>query len=379
MSITPAAFDGLVETRHTVWDRFVRLFHWSLAFCVATALVTGFLLDATWIQWHLAAGILAVALVLARIVWGFTGTAYSRFSQFLPRPGEIVDHLKHGAGQARHIGHNPLGALMVLALIAAVLALGITGKALLGSSLKTGPLAFALPATQGEFWSGIHEALAFLILGLVVLHIAGVLFESRRSHENLARAMVTGSKERREADLIASPRPAYPLLASAVIASLAIATAAGTIGLSARKPDMAPVSAIPEIYSDECAACHMAFHPSLRPAVSWSLMMGRLSDHFGEDARLPKETSAEITAWLEKHAAATVDSKPAALWRNLREAAPLALPETPQWQHIHADIAPSVFKRRPIHSRSNCIACHKDAETGWFSHFDLQLPKETGK
>jgi cytochrome b len=379
MSIPPAPFDGLAETRHMVWDRFVRLFHWSLAGCIAATLVTGFLLDATWIQWHLAAGILAVMLVMARIVWGFTGTAYSRFLQFVPRPREIADHLKHGAAKARHIGHNPLGGIMVLALLAAVLALGITGTALLGSSLKTGPLAFALPATQGEFWSEIHEALAFLILVLVALHIAGVLFESHRSRENLARAMVTGSKERREADLIASPRPAYPLLASGIIAGLVIATAAGTAGFSARKPEMAPVSAVPEIYQDECAACHMAFHPSLRPAASWSLMIGQLSDHFGEDARLPEETSAEISAWLEKHAAATVDSKPAVLWRNLREATPLALTDTPQWQRLHEDVDPSVFKRRPIHSRSNCIACHRDAETGWFSPFDLKIPKETGK
>ncbi|WP_298571349.1 cytochrome b/b6 domain-containing protein [uncultured Aliiroseovarius sp.] len=376
MSDIPAPFEGLVDDRHLVWDRFIRVFHWGLVASVTTALVSGFLLDASWIRLHLTSGSFAVALVSARIVWGFTGPTYARFSQFLPSVGQVVSHLKTGTSHARHIGHNPLGALMVFALLMLIIGLGVTGIAALGSGLKSGPLAVFLPAAQGSFWTEFHELAGFALLGLVVLHVAGVIIESRRSHENLARAMITGRKEMRDGDLVAPPKPAQLMLAVLSVSGLVIGVGVTLNGLSQRPLTLPPIAPMAQIYVDECAACHMAFHPSTRPAESWQLMMNRLNDHFGEDASLPDDTGDEIADWLGNHAAASTDSKPATLWADLQETTPVGLPDTKMWQRLHASIDEDTFKHRTIYSRSNCIACHKDAETGWFSPFQISIPKE---
>ena len=376
MSDIPTPFEGLVDDGHPVWDRFIRVFHWALVVSVTMALVSGFLLEASWIRLHLVSGSFAVALVVARIVWGLTGPTYARFSQFIPTPRQIADHLKTGADHARHIGHNPLGALMVLTLLALIIALGATGIAALGSGLKAGPLAASLPASQGPLWTELHELAGFILLGLIPLHVGGVIFESRRSRECLARSMVTGRKEEREGDLVAPPRPAHVVWAILLISGSMIGAVAAINGLSQRPLALPPVGPMAQLYSDECAACHMAYHPSTRPAASWELMMGRLDDHFGDDASLPTEARTKIASWLTANAASTTDSKPAMLWSELHESTPVALPDTETWKRLHTSVDAAAFRQRNIYSPSNCAACHGDAETGWFSPFQISIPKE---
>lgn len=167
-----------------VWDPFVRLFHWSLVGCV---LVDYFVIDdgEAVHQWL---GYIAAALVLARIVWGFVGSGYARFADFFPTPSRLLRHLAHmRAGRHDfHAGHNPLGALMMLALMALVLALGVTGY------------MQGMDAYWGEEWlQELHEALAAILIGLAVLHVLGAIVMSRIDRINLVRAMITGVKVRR--------------------------------------------------------------------------------------------------------------------------------------------------------------------------------------
>ncbi|MCX7256784.1 MAG: cytochrome b/b6 domain-containing protein [Polaromonas sp.] len=172
----------LTESR-PVWDRFVRLFHWTLVSCV---LLNYLVLDdgKTLHQW---VGYLALALVLARIVWGFIGSRYARFSDFFPTPARLLRHLRQlKAGQPEmHWGHNPLGALMILALISLVLGLGVTGW------MQT------LDAYWGEEWlQELHELLGNVLIGLATLHALAALVMGRLERTRLIRAMFTGTKER---------------------------------------------------------------------------------------------------------------------------------------------------------------------------------------
>ena len=167
-----------------VWDPFVRIFHWGLVACIA---LNEFVVD-DGERVHQWIGYAASALVLARIVWGFVGTRHARFSDFWPTPERLRAHLadllagRHGA----QTGHNPLGALMMLALLAVVLALGASGW------LQT------TDAFWGEEWlQELHEELAEALLGLAGVHVAAALLMSGVEHTNLVAAMVSGIKRRR--------------------------------------------------------------------------------------------------------------------------------------------------------------------------------------
>ena len=166
-----------------VWDRFVRTFHWSLVLCV---LSNYFLMDDGKVL-HQWTGYLATTLVIMRIGWGFIGTKHARFSDFFPTPSRLIHHLKalKSGTSDEHIGHNPLGALMMLSLIALVLSLGITGW------MQT------LDAYWGEEWlQDIHELLANTLITFAALHAFAAIVMGRIERTRLIKAMFTGRKER---------------------------------------------------------------------------------------------------------------------------------------------------------------------------------------
>jgi cytochrome b len=172
-----------LDDRRPVWDLFVRFFHWTLVACVLT---NSFILDdgETVHQW---AGYLASALVLSRVVWGFIGSRHARFADFSPTPSRITQHLRSMlSGQIEfHRGHNPLGALMMMALMGLVLALGLTGW------------MQGLDAYWGEAWlQDLHKVIGEGLIVLVGLHAAAAIVMGRLERTRLVKAMITGVKER---------------------------------------------------------------------------------------------------------------------------------------------------------------------------------------
>jgi cytochrome b len=164
-----------------IWDPFVRVFHWSLVISFAIAWFTAEDVRAL----HEWAGYAAGALIALRLVWGLAGSRYARFSQFVRAPGTVAAYLRDIATgrEARYVGHNPAGGIMILALILVLAAVCLTGW------MQT------TDAYWGVAWvEEAHEAVANLMLGLVGLHVLGVLIASLRHRENLVRAMITGRK-----------------------------------------------------------------------------------------------------------------------------------------------------------------------------------------
>ena len=177
-----------------VWDPLVRVFHWSLVCCFTLA----YLLEGDWLKLHVHAGYTAALLVLFRILWGFIGFGFALFSEFIVSPSRILAYLQQlGAREAkRYVGHNPAGAIMIVALFCLVLTTAFTGMCLFAME-GSGPLA----ATAVLGWSGslleeIHELSANATLLLIIIHVAGVIFSSRLHKENLAVAMFTGRKRK---------------------------------------------------------------------------------------------------------------------------------------------------------------------------------------
>jgi cytochrome b len=193
-----------------VWDIGVRLFHWSLVITFVVAYITG---EDEGIV-HSYAGYFILGLLVFRIIWGFVGCKHARFSDFIFSPKETISYTKSMmSGTPKHYrGHNPLGALMVFALLITLLLTTVSGLKVYGIE-GHGPLAevnssyFISNANasgsveqndedseEEEFWEEIHEFFANLMLVLIALHITGVVISSKSENENLVKAMITGNK-----------------------------------------------------------------------------------------------------------------------------------------------------------------------------------------
>jgi cytochrome b len=164
-----------------VWDIAVRLFHWSL--------VAGFVANDFFVRpgkpTHRMLGYVIAGLIGFRLVWGVIGTRHARFRDFPPSFTGAVEQLRDMANGRRrvHLGHSPLGALMIYNLLLTVLGIVASGYAM------TTVTFFGV-----DWVSQTHSLLVIWAEFSIVLHIAAVLFESRRLDVNLLRAMITGTK-----------------------------------------------------------------------------------------------------------------------------------------------------------------------------------------
>ncbi|MAX32889.1 Cytochrome b [Onishia taeanensis] len=170
-----------------VWDLWLRLFHWGLVAAFATA---WFSAD-EWSSLHHWAGYTVAGLLAWRCLWGIVGPPSARFTSFVRSPAAAVAHLRDmlSGKEKRHLGHNPAGAAMIIALLLSLAVLACSGWL----------------STTDRFWGvdwvqEVHELAGDLVLVLVGLHLVGVIASSWLTRENLVRAMITGRKRAASGD-----------------------------------------------------------------------------------------------------------------------------------------------------------------------------------
>lgn len=179
-----------------VWDLPVRAFHWVLVLLFAFMFLSG-TLKGNWMEWHMYAGYMILALVLFRVLWGFAGSTYARFSSFLAGPGACIAFVKTLLSKApAHVpGHNPLGGWMVLVLLVALLAQAGMGLFANDDISIEGPLYKFVSKDLSDRLTSLHYYNAYLLLTLAGVHVAAVLFHVFVKKENLVAAMFTGVKK----------------------------------------------------------------------------------------------------------------------------------------------------------------------------------------
>ncbi len=180
-----------MSTPVRIWDLPTRLFHWALAICVVLGIVF-VKIGGNAIQWHAYCGYTALALILFRVIWGFVGSQYARFANFVPSPARLIAFLR---GQVDGgLGHNPLGALSVIALLIVVLIQALTGLFTDDDIFFQGPFAKYVSNNTVALLTSIHRFNQYLIFVLVGLHIAAISYYYFVKRENLVGPMVTGDK-----------------------------------------------------------------------------------------------------------------------------------------------------------------------------------------
>jgi cytochrome b len=183
------------ETAPLVWDLPVRIFHWGLLASIVAAFVTN-KLGVKFFWAHAFAGYTALVLTAFRILWGFVGTRHALFSDFLRGPAAVLAYAKSlGRPDGPHyVGHNPLGAAMVLFLLAGVLAQAATGLFSNDEIFNTGPLAGYVGKELGLALTSFHRRFFYVLLGAIALHALAVAAHRIFRRENLVAAMISGRK-----------------------------------------------------------------------------------------------------------------------------------------------------------------------------------------
>jgi cytochrome b len=181
-------------TARVVWDLPVRLFHWLLVVAVAGCWIT-LQPGIAAFEWHVRFGYATLVLILFRIGWGFVGSRPARFSSFVRGPVAVWRYVKslRDSGVA-YVGHNPLGALMVLLLLALLLAIAITGLFANDEIMYTGALYGYVSDEVSDRLSHLHHELTDLLWIAIGVHLLAVLAYLFFKRENLVGPMITGHR-----------------------------------------------------------------------------------------------------------------------------------------------------------------------------------------
>jgi cytochrome b len=175
-----------------VWDLPIRLFHWLLVACIIGSLVSIHLFDSA-VELHAYFGYCILTLLVFRVIWGFVGSRHARFASFIPNRQSILNYLQ--GKSSRFLGHNPIGALSVFALLFVLSVQAITGLFVDDEITFQGPFAKYVPNAVVSFLSEIHEANQVVIYVLITIHVLAIGYYRKFKGEDLIKPMITGDKE----------------------------------------------------------------------------------------------------------------------------------------------------------------------------------------
>jgi cytochrome b len=215
-----------------VWDLPTRVFHWTLALAMIGSVVTA-KVGGNAMTWHFRLGLLALALVVFRLLWGFFGGRWSRFASFVYAPATVLRYLRGQAAPGEHldVGHNPLGSLSVFALLTVVAVQVATGLVADDEIANVGPLnRFVSADIVGSATSWHKEWGQWLLLALVALHVAAIVLYRLRYRNDLVRPMLVGDKSLPPDTPASADGPPQRLLAAGLaLACLALAVWIGRL------------------------------------------------------------------------------------------------------------------------------------------------------
>ena len=202
-----------------VWDLGVRLFHWALVILVITSFIT-VKIGGNAMTYHVWSGYSILTLLIFRILWGFVGGTHARFAAFIRGPGAVIAYMKrmfNRDGHPQSPGHNPMGALSVVAMLLVLLFQASSGLFVNDDIAFEGPLYKFVGKALSDKLMSLHQLNQWLIIALVVLHFSAIAFYYFYHKENLVRPMLTGVK--RVAGAVVAARHGSSLLALVLLAA----------------------------------------------------------------------------------------------------------------------------------------------------------------
>ncbi len=183
---------GTARATVRIWDLPTRLFHWGLVVCVVGSIISANV-GGNALAWHFRFGYAILALLLFRLVWGFVGPRYARFSSFAPDPAAALRHVRNGAPETP--GHSPLGALSVYAMLV-VLAMQVTTGLFANDAIMwEGPLRNTVSNATSDRLTSLHLANRYVLIALIALHILTIAWYTAARRMQIVRPMIVGDGE----------------------------------------------------------------------------------------------------------------------------------------------------------------------------------------
>jgi len=373
-----------------IWDLPTRLFHWLLVVAFILAWLSQG--DDRYLDIHVFSGYLFLGLLGFRLIWGIIGSHYARFYHFAFGWRDVWDYLKTLLTKQRQhfLGHNPAGSWAVFVILGLGLIVSLTGLLTLGGEERHGPFAGMIGFAYGDMFHRWHDVMAWVMLGLIGIHLLGVLVESGLHRENLVKAMITGFKIPPNAPFSKGSETTIEnvrvlrhgliaILLILVIITSSVGYFWGYLTQSENQPYLPFVGPdLPDnaLWDEACGECHLAYHPTLLLARIWQQILNEQHEHFEEDLDLDEETLVALHTFAVKNAAESMQTE--AAWKmqhtTPKEYSKLRITKTPYWVEQHQNIAEEIWQHPDVIFKGNCGVCHLDAEQGTFEDAAMRLP-----
>jgi len=371
-----------------IWDLPTRLFHWLLVVAFILAWLSQG--DDRYLDIHVFSGYLFLGLLGFRLIWGIIGSHYARFYHFAYGWRDVWDYLKTLLTKQRQhfLGHNPAGSWAVFVILGLGLIVSLTGLLTLGGEERHGPFAGMIGFAYGDWFHQWHDIMAWLMLGLIGIHLLGVVVESGLHRENLVKAMITGfkippnslfSKEPTKENVRVHRHGLIAILLILVVITSSVGYFWGYLTQSEDQPYLPFVGPeLPDnaLWDEACGDCHLAYHPTLLPDRIWQRILNEQHDHFEEDLDFDEETLVALHTFAVKNAAESMQTE--AAWKMQHTTPPdyskLRITKTPYWVKQHQNIAEEIWQHPDVIFKGNCGVCHLDAEQGTFEDAAMRLP-----
>ncbi len=374
-----------------VWPIYTRIIHWLIASSFTLAFL--FSLKERLLNLHVAVGIIFGLMLVYRILWGFIGPQYARFSTFKLSLAKLKFYfVEKVQNRWREIpaGHNPASSWFTLIVLGLGSIISITGLLLYGVQEGKGYLGFLNDEYYMHMFilSDIHIYASYTLLVWVIIHISGVLVEQFYHKTNMIFAMITGYKKAKGEDSkigkYKSGLTYIFLLISAMV--FFVSTDGRNNPFVVSKYTQIDYKHESFTYYSECGACHKPYPPFMLPRSSWDRIKGGLKNHFGEEIS-PTMKKGENRISLNDQTVIFNYLKANSADNNTREISVKvmksldgargrkSITKIQFWKDTHANISPHIFKSQKVKRKANCFACHINFEKGMMEDIDIKIPK----
>ncbi len=374
-----------------VWPIYTRIIHWLIAFSFTLAFI--FSLKENLLNLHVAVGIIFGLMLVYRIIWGFVGPQYAKFSTLKLSLKKLKFYfIEKVQNRYREIpaGHNPASSWFTIIVLVVGSIISISGLLLYGIQEGKGYLGFLNDHYYMYMDSlfNIHKYASYFLLVWAIIHIVGVLIEQFYHKTGMVFAMITGYKKAKGDDSeVGKYRSGLTWIFLIISAMVFFVSVDG-------RNNPFVVSKYPQhdykhesfVYYSECGACHKPYPPFMLPDSSWERIRGGLSNHFGEEIsptmkkgenRISLNDQTVIFNYLKKHSAdKSTREISVKVMKSLNGArGRKSITKIKYWKDVHAKIPPHIFKSKKVKRKANCFACHKNFEKGMVEDIDIEIPE----